>query len=104
LDEGVERSAYMIPGLPMEPPPGTPGGIGYIPPGMPGSPEYIPPPGMPGSLVYHSSQTISDGNPVPVRSGKGSRWALLLVLAFGILFVGVAVWMVVALLSVIGAH
>ena len=93
----------MIPGLPFEPPPGTPGGSGYIIPGMPGSPEYIPP-GMPGSLEYHPSRRSMDEIPGPGGSRKRSRWALLVLLAFAILFVGAVVWIVVAIFNVIGAQ
>jgi hypothetical protein len=102
----------MIPGLPSEPPPGTPGGPGYIPPGVPGSPEYIPPgvpgspqyiPGMPGSPEYASLRRRTDG-PGPGRGGAPPGCALLALAVFAILFVGVVVWFIFVAFNVIGAH
>jgi hypothetical protein len=106
----------MIPGLPSEPPPGTPGGPGYIPPGMPGSPEFIPPgvpgspqyipPGMPGSPEYRPLRRRM-GGPGPGGGRAPSGCALRVVAGFAILFivfVGVVVWIIFAGSNVIGAR
>jgi hypothetical protein len=92
----------MIPGLPFEPPPGTPGAPDWIPPGTPGSPQYIPP-GLPGSPEYHPSRRRVSGIRGPGGRGKPSGWAVLVVVAIAVLFVGVLVWILVVGFSVIGA-
>lgn len=102
----------MIPGMPSEPPPGTPGGPGYIPPGVPGSPEYIPPgvpgspqyiPGMPGSPEYGRWRRRV-GGPGPRGGGAPSGCALLAAAGFAILFVGVVVWIIFVWFNLIGAR
>jgi hypothetical protein len=103
----------MIPGMPTEPPPGTPGGPGYIPPGMPGSPEFIPPgmpgspqyipPGMPGSPQYRPWRR-RPGGPGPGGSRVPSGCAPAAAVVFAIVFVAALVWIVFVGLNVIGAR
>jgi hypothetical protein len=93
----------MIPGLPPEPPPGTPGGAGYIPPGLPGSPEYIPP-GMPGSPEYHALEIQRRRRPGPGQARLPARYARVAAVVFVILFVAVLVWIVFVGFNVIGSQ
>jgi hypothetical protein len=94
----------MIPGMPQEPPPGTPGGAGYIPPGLPGSPEFIPGPipGMPGSPEYHPSRRRMNSGYV----GYGSRGKLfrLGTVAFVIVFLAALAFIVFVAINVFGAR
>jgi hypothetical protein len=66
-------------------------------------PGYIPP-GMPGSLEYHPSRRHLGGIRSPGGSGKRSGWALLVAVAFAVLFVGALVWVVFVGFTVIGAR
>jgi|HubBroStandDraft_4_1064222.scaffolds.fasta_scaffold840661_2 hypothetical protein len=104
----------MIPGLPPEPSPGTPGGAGYIPPGLPGSPEYIPPglpgspeyipPGLPGSPEYHALEIQRRGRLAPGQARLPSRYGRMAVVAFVIVFVAVLVWIIFVGFNVIGSQ
>jgi hypothetical protein len=100
----------MIPGLPPEPAPGTPGGPGYIPPGLPGSPEFIPPglpgspgfiaPGIPGSPWYQlrrrSVNRMEAGD-----AGRGKLFRVGIVV-FAIVFVAVLGWIIFVAINVFG--
>jgi hypothetical protein len=92
----------MIPGLPPEPPPGTPDGAGYIPPGVPGSPEYIP--GMPGTPEYHPIQRRMNGRDAGyVGRGTRSRWAVVAAVGFFVCFLAALAWIVFVALNLFGA-
>jgi hypothetical protein len=93
----------MIPGLPPEPPPGTPGGAGYIPPGLPGSPEYIAP-GMPGSPEYHALERRRREDPGPGQARVRSGYARVAAVAFVIVFVAVLLWIVFVGFNVLSSH
>jgi hypothetical protein len=90
----------MIPGMPQEPPPGTPGGPGYIPPGVPGSPEFIA--GMPGSPEYQPLRRRVNGRDVEYVS-HGKVFGLGAVV-FVILFVAALAFIVFVALNLFGAH
>jgi hypothetical protein len=90
----------MIPGMPTEPPPGTPGGPGYIPPGVPGSPEYLP--GMPGTPEYQPLRRKMNSREVGYV-GRGKLFRLAAVV-FVIVFVVVLAFIVFVAFNVLSAH
>jgi hypothetical protein len=100
----------MIPGLPPEPAPGTPGGPGYIPPGLPGSPEFIPPgmpgspgfiaPGMPGSPEYQLRRRRMNRMDAG-DTGRGKLFKVGIVV-FAIVFVAVLGWIIFVAINVFG--
>jgi hypothetical protein len=92
----------MIPGLPPEPAPGTPGGPGYIPPGVPGSPEYIP--GMPGTPEYQPLRRMNRRYPDAAYGGERSRWAYAGLAVFALLFLAALSWIVLVGVNVLGSR